>query len=102
MGQDGTGVTFLALQNGETDENYEDLVDTECNSEGICMVRVQLINAFFSDPQLLNVDGVATLGGSSRKLTVPVVKGSSSLRGGKKEERKLQDDEEDEKDNGFK
>jgi hypothetical protein len=99
--QDGTGVTFLALQNGETDENFEDLVDTKCNSEGICMVRVQLINAFFSDPQLLNVDGVAILGGSSRKLTVPVVKASSSLRGGKKEERNLQDNEEED-DNKFK
>merc|ERR1712013_108683 len=93
--QDVTGVSFIAIENGETNEDWQDLVDTSCNAGGICMVRVQLINTFYADPsQKLKVDGVAILGGNSRKLSLPV-KTSSSLRGGKEEERKLEDIKED-------
>lgn len=92
--QDITGVSFVALKNGETEDNLKDLVSTKCNGAGICMARVQLINAFFSDLQSLNVGGVATLGGTSRKLNLPV-RTSLSLRGGGKAERNLQEDDED-------
>jgi len=93
--QDITGVRFEALKNGETEDNFEDLVSTKCNGDGICMVRVQLLNDFFSEVQTLKVDGVATLGGISRKLNLPV-RTSSSLRGGGNAERNLQEDEDNE------
>merc|ERR1711865_897601 len=64
--QDITGVSFVALKNGETEDNLKDLVSTKCNGAGICMARVQLINAFFLDLQSLNVGGVATLGGGGK------------------------------------
>merc|ERR1712087_784036 len=90
--QETTLVSFIAIENGQTDENWEDLVETNCNADGVCMARVQLINAFYADvSHKLNVVGIATLGGNSRKLSLPV-KTSSSLRGGKQEERKLEDE----------
>lgn len=94
--QEGTGISFLALQNGSTKEEFEDLVSTKCNSNGVCMARVQLINAFFQDTRSLNVVGAVTLGGKSRKLNVPV-RNSSSLRAGRngnKKERNLEENDE--------
>jgi len=92
--QDDTRLSFIALKNGEPAEDDLHLVSTKCNADGICMARVQLISAFFLDPKVLNVEGVATLGGTSRKLNLPV-RTSSSLRGGGNEKRNLQEDEKD-------
>jgi hypothetical protein len=77
------GAEFTALEDGNIRDGFDDLVHTECNNKGVCMVRTQLINAFFSTATVLTVKGKAVLGsGGSGKVPKLTLEGNERLQYG--------------------
>lgn len=51
-----SSIVFLAVEDGDVDENNIDVVILDCERQNMCLARIQLISAFFAGSEAYSLD----------------------------------------------